>query len=199
MSWSETGAASRPTDFVPSWSAIVGLVGAALGWGRTDQRLVRFANDYALAVAVENPGERIQDYHTIQSPEKSQAEAMRAQTRADELSVASVHTTITRREYVSGAAYTVLLLADSDSPIASATEIAAGLGRPVFPLYAGRRSCALGRVAAEVVAGNLDDLLPGATHWDHRLASGRSPSLIRERRDQRVGPFAFTIRHECVA
>jgi CRISPR system Cascade subunit CasD len=150
-------------------------------------------------VVVENPGERIQDYHTIQSPEKSQAEAMRAQTRADELSVASVHTTITRREYVSGAAYTVLLLADTDSPVVSATEIVEALRRPVFSLYAGRRSCALGRLAAEEVAGDLDALLPNATHWDHRMSTGRTPSLIRERRDQRAGPFAYAIRHECVA
>ncbi len=150
-SWSQTGAALRPTDFVPTWSAIVGLLGAALGWSREDRRLDRLAADYAMAVRVDAAGERIEDYHTVQSPEKSQAGAMRARTRQDELSVRDVHTTITRREYVSGAAYTVLVLATVDAPVATPAQLAEGLAHPVFPLYAGRRTCLLGKVMAETV------------------------------------------------
>ena len=198
-SWSETGASLRPTDMVPSWSAIVGLVGAAFGWGRSDMRLVSLADDYAMAVRVDQPGERIEDYHTVQSPEKVQAERLRARSRADELAVEQIHTTITRREYVSGAAYTFLLLACRDTPVVSTGDIVEALLRPVFPLYAGRRSCLLGPIKAEAVVGTLDALLPDATHWDSRLPSTRSATLIRERRDQRIGAFTYSIRFECVA
>lgn len=198
-SWSETGAALRPTDYVPTWSAIVGMMGAALGWGREDARLVSLATDYAMAVRMDQAGVRLEDYHTVQSPEKTQAEAMRARTRADELSVPQVHTTITRREYVSGSDCTVLVLSCAESPVVQPDQLAASLLRPVFPLYAGRRSCTLGRISAEAVAGDLDSLLPDATHWDNRLPTKKKASLLRERRDQRVGARQYTIRHECVA
>jgi len=199
VAWSEGGAALRPTDFVPTWSAIAGMVGAAFGWDRRDARIAGLAGDYAMAVRVDRAGVRIEDYHTVQSPERSQADAMRARTRADELSVEDVHTTITRREYVSDAAYTILLLAIAGSPGVNAEEIRAALMRPAFPLYAGRRSCTLGRIAAELVHGDLDALMPDATHWDSRLPSKRTPSLVRERRDQRVGAMTYGVRHECVA
>lgn len=199
VSWSEAGAVIRPTDLIPSWSAITGMIGAALGWGRDDARLDRLAADYAMAVQVEQFGERLQDFHTIQSPEAAQAQRIRVRTRADELEVPTIHTTITRREYVSGARYVILVLPCRSDPGVSAQAIADALRRPAFALYAGRRSCAVGFIAAEVVTGNVDHLLPAATHWDSRLVSARTPSLIRERRDQRVGPRQYAVRHECVA
>lgn len=198
-SWSESGAALRPTDNVPSWSALVGMIGAAFGWRRADGRLSQLATDYAMAVRIERSGERIEDYQTVQSPERSQADRLRASTRADELSVPNVHTTITRREYVADAIYEILVLAVANTPVVTADEIRAAMLRPIFPLYAGRRSCALGRLAAVVVTGELDTLLPDATNWDSRLVTARAPSLVRERRDMRVGANSYALRHECVA
>lgn len=198
-SWSETGANLRPTDFVPTWSAITGLIGAAFGWRRDDIRLVELASGYALAVRVEKPGERLEDYHTVQSPERSHSDRLRSRTRADELSVAQIHTTITRREYVTGADYSLLVVAAVESPVVEPGQIVDALRRPVFPLYAGRRSCPIGRIAAEPVSGAMDSVMPDATHWDARIPSSRTPSLIRERRDLRVGAMAYAARNECVA
>jgi len=195
-SWAEGGAALRPTDFVPSWSAIVGMVGAALGWPRGDERLVRFANDYALAVAVHSPGVRIEDFHTIQSPTARQATDLRARTRADELSVDDIHTSITRREYVSDARYALAVFQLSDEPVVAVDAVVAALGSPVFPLYAGRRGCALGRIDARAVEGSLETVLPEATHWDWRIAAPWRPSVVRERRDMLVGNRKFTVRRE---
>lgn len=195
-SWAEGGAALRPTDFVPSWSAMVGMVGAALGWPRGDERLVRFANDYALAVSVHSPGTRIEDFHTIQSPTARQATALRARNRADEMSVDDIHTSITRREYVSDARYTIAMFELSVMPVVAIDLVATALGDPVFPLYAGRRGCALGRVAASVVEGPLDVVLPKVTHWDWRIDAPFPPAVVRERRDMLVGDHKFTVRHE---
>lgn len=195
-SWAEGGAALRPTDFVPSWSAIVGMVGAALGWPRGDERLVRFASDYALAVAVHRPGVRIEDFHTIQSPTARQASDLRARTRADELSVDDVHTSITRREYVSDAVYTIAVFRLNDEPVVAVDVVVAALGDPVFPLYAGRRGCALGRIGARAVEGPLESVLPAATHWDWRIPAPWRPSIVRERRDMLMGGRKFTVRQE---
>ena len=198
VSWAEGGAALRPTDFVPSWSAIVGMVGAALGWPRGDERLVRFASDYALAVAMHSPGTLIEDFHTVQSPTARQAANLRATSRAEELSVSDVHTSITRREYVADARYTIAVFQVSDVPVVAVDAVVAALGSPVFPLYAGRRGCALGRVAAREIEGSLDVVLPEATHWDRRLAAPWSPSVVRERRDMLVGDRKFAVRREAV-
>lgn len=198
-SWSTGGAAIRPTDSVPTWSAITGLLGAALGWSRIDERLVRIAEQYAMAVQVMNVGITVEDYHTVQAPDADAARRARANTRSDELLVSEPNTTITRREYVPDARYKVLVLALTSTPIVAAPELAWSLAHPVYPLYAGRRSCLIGRIAADVVAGDMDTLLPSATHWDSRLKTARTPSIVRERRDMRVGARVFAARHECVA
>jgi CRISPR system Cascade subunit CasD len=199
VSWAEGGAVRRTTDVVPSWSAIVGLLGAALGLPRDDVRLVSLSQDYALAVRVDAAGQRLEDYHTVQSPDAARARGARVQTRADELDTGDVNTTITRREYIADARYTVLILSKVTTPAVDAKKLAAALCRPAFPLYAGRRSCLVGRVGAQVVHGTLAELLRDATHWDRSLPAPREPSLVRERRDQLVGPRRYAIRLECVA
>jgi hypothetical protein len=72
------------------------------------------------------------------------------------------------------------------------------LGHPEFPLYAGRRGCTLGRIAARAVEGSLEAVLPDATHWDRRITAPWRPSLVRERRDMLAGNRKFTIRQEAV-
>jgi CRISPR-associated protein Cas5/CasD subtype I-E len=198
-SWATSGAAVRATDAVPTWSAMTGLLAAALGWGREDERIAALARDYAMAVRVIEPGSRLEDYHTVQSPDAARAGRARVQTRADELDAGEPNTTITRREYLSGARYSMLVLTAAERPVATPEALVRALREPVYALYAGRRSCPLARIGAKVVAGDLDSLLPDATHWDSRLPTSRTPSLVRERRDMRVGARRFAVRKECVA
>lgn len=198
-SWSESGVVIKPTDRIPSWSALVGLVGAAFGWARDDARLPRFAAEYAAAIEVLRPGTVIEDYHTVQSPEAEHARRARARTRLDELSVEKQHTTITRREYVADAHYRITLMPLTEVPEVDATAICTALANPVFPLSAGRRSCAIGPLRGTVISGEADDLVVTATHWDQRIATTRTPSLVRERRDLPVGNRQFIARFECVA
>jgi len=199
VSWSESGTALRPSDQVPTWSAIVGMMGAALGLSRTDHRLAELGLDYGMAVEILHRGTLVEDFHTIQSPERSQSEKIRASTRYQELSVKDVHTTITRREYISGASYLFLIVALVDDPVFAPCEVAQALRNPIFPLYAGRRSCPIGRVNATVIEGDLDGLLKKATHWDSRITTSRVPSLIRERRDLRSVNATYLMRKECIA
>jgi hypothetical protein len=159
---------------------------------------MRFAGDYALGVAVHSPGVRIDDFHTIQSPTARQAINRRARTRADELSVDETHTSITHREYLADARYTIAIFQLSDTPIVTVGVVVDALGHPEFPLYAGRRGCTLGRIAARAVEGSLEAVLPDATHWDRRITAPWRPSLVRERRDMLAGNRKFTIRQEAV-
>lgn len=201
-SWSEAGVALKPTDRVPSWSAVTGMVGAACGWRRGDDRLPRFAADYAMAVRVHDFGTLFEDYQTIETPEAWQATRCRVRTRFDELTVRTRHFTITRREYLSGASYGIALvpLLDEFALTVSPEEIAAAFASPVFPLYAGRRSCALGALRARVVTTDeAAAFIDAATHWDQRLPTERTPSLVRERRDMPAGVRKFAPRLECIA
>lgn len=198
-SWSESGVLVKPTERTPTWSALVGLVGAAFGWSREDDRLAKFSADYAPVLVVRKAGEVFEDYHTIQTPEASQALRRRARTRLDEMSVPSIHSTITRREYVSDSVCDIILFPLTSTPVVTPEEIAAALANPVFPLYAGRRSCPLGPLRCVVENGDADTAVNEATHWDSRIRSSRKPSLVRERRDLLVGPRQFFIRKECIA
>jgi CRISPR system Cascade subunit CasD len=194
-SWSESGAAYRPTDTVPSWSALVGLCGAALGWERGDPRLAEFAQDYAPAIRSDT-GERLVDYHTVQTPHRPTLQRP-PRSRAEELAAETVNTTVTRREYVQDVRYEILMVPVAEAPVVAAEALARALRHPRFTLYAGRRSCPLGRVPATVVESSLD----GMTHVDTRLADlpWVVPSLIRERRDMPVGWRKFAVRREAVA
>jgi len=198
-SWAVGGNSITPTMAVPTWSAIVGMIGAALGIPRDDDRLPVIAADYGLAVQVMDAGEREYDYHTVQSPMASKVRPLRARTRAQELDLGSVddmNTTITRREYMHGARYRVFIVQLSEAPLFPVDQIIAALRNPAYPLYAGRRSCVMGRVNAQPVGM---DALEDATHWDQRIPMEKPHAMVAERHDLLTGRRTFSIRHECIA
>jgi CRISPR system Cascade subunit CasD len=208
-SWATSGLVIRTTDLTPSWSAIVGLVGAAFGWPREDPRLFLFSIEYAMAAQIARNGQRLEDYHTVQSPSAPKARARRVRTRSEELDLIGVapvptrardlNTTLTRREYLADVDYEILLVPVSEAPANLPTDVAHALANPVFPLYAGRRSCLIGRLPADVVDGELDSLLAGSHAWDARLPTTRRPSVVRERRDMPLPRRQFGVRMECNA
>jgi CRISPR system Cascade subunit CasD len=199
VSWAITGSSIVPSGPVPTWSAVVGMIGAALGVPRDDEALVHLANDYALAFKVISPGEVRSDYHTVQSPPANRAAVSRSRTRAQELGVVDrddLNTTITRRDYVQGAHYRIFVVQVAKVPHVSLDELVIALNAPIFPIYAGRRSCLVGRVnAVRVDAGQLLD----ATHWDQRIGLAKPCALVAERRDLLLGKRAFGVRFECIA
>jgi CRISPR system Cascade subunit CasD len=196
MSWGTGGSSIIPSHSNPTWSAVVGIIGAGLGIERDTPELVDIANDFALAFVVERVGVKSADYHTVQSPNAKQAAAVRPRSRAQELEyIDDLSTTITRREYIHDACYKVFVVQVADTPKFQLTDIVAGLRNPVFPLYAGRRSCVIGRLDAHLV--ELQELLT-ATHWDSRINLGKQPSMVVERSDLLVGKRSFGIRQECM-
>lgn len=138
------GTAPRPTR-----SAMLGLLAAALGLERADPRQQTLADGYDMAVRTDRAGRPLADYHTVQVPPASAINktarqiGRRPSTRAEELAVGDLGTKLTRRDYLTDAAFTVLVTARPVAPV-PLSDLAAALERPSWRLSAGRRSCPLG-------------------------------------------------------
>ena len=200
-SWATGGSSIIPTMSEPTWSAVVGMIGSAMGVDRSEtEKLQAISNDFAMALTVIRPGIKASDFNTIEAPFANKVKPVRPRTRFQELdfhSVSDLNTTIIKREYVHDAIYLVHVIQTSDAPVVSLEEIDKALRNPVFPLTAGRRSCLAGRFFAKKTT--LEEIAPTLTHWDKRVNVNRTPSMIRERRDQLIGVRQFGIRFECVA
>jgi CRISPR system Cascade subunit CasD len=167
------GTAPRPTR-----SAVLGLLAAALGLDRADPRQQALAGGYDMAVRTDRAGRLLADYHTVQVPPASAVNraardsGLRPATRAEEIAVGDLGTKLSRRDYLTDAAFTVLLTARDTAPVPLAA-LAEALERPHWRLSAGRRSCPLGLppaprvVVAETVAAAFasydaaEDAVPG--------------------------------------
>jgi len=121
----------------PGRSAILGLIGAALGVRRDDATGQHALNDWRMAVSVLNQGPVLNDFHTVQTVPSARikrpatrADALRALTPAD-------NGLITRRSYRMDCAFGVALW-DGD-----ATALESALKTPHFVPYLGRKSCPL--------------------------------------------------------
>jgi len=137
------GTAPRPTR-----SAMLGLLAAALGLDRADPRQRALAEGYDVAVRTDRAGRLLADYHTVQVPPASainkavKRAGRRPSTRAEELAVGDLGTKLTRRDYLTDAAFTVLITARPVAPV-PLSELADALKQPYWRLSAGRRSCPL--------------------------------------------------------
>lgn len=143
----------------PSRSALLGLLGAALGIERSDEAgQLRLTNGYRFGIKLESIGLPLRDYHTVQvgvPPRKFQFRSRRQELMADK-----VNTMLSSREYRCDS---LALVAIEAMPCAPATldELAEALRRPHFTLYLGRKSCPLALPLApqQVAAASLREAL----------------------------------------
>lgn len=162
-SWGDTAVGqTRPSDTHPSKSAIIGLIGAALGIRRDEEEKQQsLARGYSFAVLVERPGIPMTDYHTIQVPSSGTGRNRKSfPTRRDEILRQPRHDLnciISNRVYYMDAVYTAALWPSHASPPYGLEHMAHKLNNPVFMLYLGRKSCPLALpVEAQVLsAANL--------------------------------------------
>jgi len=128
----------RGTAERPGHSMLAGLVAAALGIRRDEAgRLAALAEACRFAVRTDAAGDLLVDYHTVQSAKRRRGFA--PATRRAMLATGDVTTTITRREYLIGARFTVALALEGGA--FAHEEVKAALTRPVFALWLGRKSC----------------------------------------------------------
>ncbi|MFI3120861.1 MAG: type I-E CRISPR-associated protein Cas5/CasD [Methylococcaceae bacterium] len=143
-SWGEIAVGeSRHTANYPGKSAIIGLLGAALGIARDEEeKQQQLQQGYALAVELLTAGHLLRDYHTTQVPDSVGKFTYR--TRRDELILGKerLGAILSSREYRTDALALVAVRALADAPFTLA-EIQAALLQPKYHLYLGRKSCPL--------------------------------------------------------
>jgi CRISPR system Cascade subunit CasD len=137
----------RPTCNLPSKSAILGLIAAAIGIRRDEEERQReLALGYLMAIRVDGPGFLLRDYHTIQVPPAGTGDKIdRFATRRDELAVPKdkLNTLLSSRDYRCDAVYTICLWGCSTHPPYSLATLQFSLDNPAFVLSLGRKSCPL--------------------------------------------------------
>ena len=106
----------RTTGDYPSKSAVIGMIGAALGYAREDARIAAL-NDLHFAVRVDRVGQMLTDFHT-------------AEWKKDVRK-------ITYRDYLQDAVFVVAVGSDDAQDIA---KIHAALQHPRYQLFLGRRA-----------------------------------------------------------
>ena len=196
----------RPGEKSPTKSAILGLIGAALGIRRDDAAAqARLQGGYLMATIAHTPGSLLRDYHTTQvAPEIARKRNWRFATRGEELSLP--RETLSTREYLCDALYTVCLWEATAEPPYPLAEIAERLRKPVFALYLGRKSCPLALpVQSQIVTGvNLHEALTTASFQDQKLLTwlpgrGSEGTLFWEGSDEvgfPAGPAYATPRRD---
>jgi CRISPR system Cascade subunit CasD len=142
-SWGEIAVGeSRHSAVHPSKSALLGLLGAALGVVREDDAGQQaLFEGYRFGVKLVCPGTPLRDYHTVQAPPR-QSKVLWRSRRQELADKARLGTLLSAREYRCDS---LAVIAVEALPNArwSLEDLAAALRRPWFPLYLGRKSCPL--------------------------------------------------------
>lgn len=143
-SWGEIAVGeSRHSAVYPGKSALLGLLGAALGIDREDDDAQHSLNSgYRLAVKLISSGQLLKDYHTAQAPDS--VGKFQYRTRRDELITGKdrLGTVLSSREYRTDS-QAVVAVALTDTARWNLDELLQALQKPKFHLYLGRKSCPL--------------------------------------------------------
>jgi CRISPR system Cascade subunit CasD len=134
---------SRVTSTLPSRSALLGLLAAALGLKRTDElRLRDLSASVRFGVLTLSTGYFLRDYHTVQVPPASALKRRPARTRRDELALpqSELGTILSARDYRTDSSYRVAVEQIGDGAF-NLESLQSALRQPVYPLYLGRKAC----------------------------------------------------------
>lgn len=143
----------RGALFWPGRSAVIGLMGAALGLRRDGDFSALEALE--VTVGIFASGAPLRDYHTIETVPSSAVKAANSRPEALKAARGRTNTTITLRDYRVGPMFGVAVSGAGLEPLVAA------LNTPVFTLYLGRKSCTLAAPpgARVVTAENPDAAL----------------------------------------
>ena len=134
----------RHTSVCPTRSAILGLLGAALGIKRDEgdegKKLTALQQSVDIAVKQIVPTSLVRDFHTAQVPHHDKK--VKHHTRKSELSVAKLNTVLSYRDYRCDALW-IIAVSLTDTATVSLEGLKAALLNPVYTLYLGRKSCPL--------------------------------------------------------
>ena len=125
----------------PARSAVLGLVAAAMGIERMDEKVhQQLEAGLYFAVRTDAPGRPFVDYHTAQTP---RGRNRKFRTRREELASGKLNTVLSIREWRSDACFTVSLWTRKENAV-DIDKLACALRNPDYALYLGRKSAPLG-------------------------------------------------------
>ena len=138
----------RPTVNYPTRSAVLGLLGAALGIKRSESKKLRdLGNSIGIASKTYSEGTILRDYHTIQTP--TAGKGIKFFTRKQELQSAKVETILSSRDYREDGLWVVAIWLKPNAENNDLEykfdleQLQQALKYPKFTLYLGRKSCPL--------------------------------------------------------
>lgn len=137
---SYAGHERRGSGLVPMRSAILGLMGAALGVDRTDSEGQADLRAYSVAVQAFQSSTPLRDYHTVQTVPTTKARRPASRQRALAKAGRDPNTVVTMRDYRCDVLIGAALWGAGRWPLG---DLAERLRRPRFPLFLGRKSCPL--------------------------------------------------------
>lgn len=190
---------------MPATSMLTGLLANALGWSRTDARLLDELQDRLIfAVRIDRPGTRIQDFQTAQLAKRDRGWTTRGAPEGRAGGDATYDSPHLRyRDYHADAAATVALRLEPPDVEPTLSNLAAALDEPARPLFIGRKPCLpctpmlLGTAQAETaLQAVIDAPFADARSERQRLfwsaeEAGHAPSLrtftVCDRRNWRTG------------
>lgn len=149
----------RHTHELPSRSALLGLLAAALGIRRDEEaRLNAFNQHYSFLLCASKKPRWARDYHTVQMPRE--VRKARYFSRREELSDPELLSAIiSRRDYYTDAWWMVALASTPDAPY-TLEQLRDALQQPIFQLYLGRKSHPLALpLAPLLLEGTASDVL----------------------------------------
>ncbi len=126
----------------PSKSAVIGLIAAAMGIKRNDEKLLNsLTSSLGMAVQVYSGGTLLKDFHTVQVP--SETGNIVYHTRKEELSAPQkkIGTILSRREYLCDAFSVVAVYMKGEDVTYHLEDFMHALREPRYQLYFGRKSC----------------------------------------------------------
>lgn len=141
-SWGQAAVGGdRPTGLHPTRSAVLGILGAALGIKREEElRLSELQKSVTVAIKQTVPTSLLRDYHTTQVPSHSNKVTHR--TRKSELGEDKLNTILSSRDYRCDGLWIVALSLTNVAKI-NLLELKQALKKPVYALSLGRKSCPL--------------------------------------------------------
>lgn len=218
-SWGEPAVGEfRPTASWPGESALLGLLGAALGIERDDAKMqTALQQSFRFAVGVLSEGDLLRDYHTAQAPSRSDMKGRPHRTRRDELSISKqdLNTILSTRDYRQNGAWLVAVVKAAGA-FWSLQQMTEALIRPRFVLYLGRKSCPLAAPLAPkcLEVANVQDAfnqyltdMQGTTRltrivWGEGVDAGVVADITVPRKDRVIArkgwKFGDHMEHSCL-
>lgn len=153
--WGESGAhTTRTSSNIPTLSGVLGLIGNALGVGRTDPRLPSLWEGLEIDILVPNTNThsptKLGDFQTFPFP-FNEKKSEKKETRG-----------ISTRFYDVGAWFCVLIRTKPTSKF-SLEEIEGAFRSPQGLLYLGRKNCPLSWIS--ISTGTHEELIASLTGW----------------------------------